>query len=79
MSDREAGHRGLGDRWLAGEMVDGVRFEHGAAVEIASGRYAGRRGTVALLMDLGEDPLYLVDLGESAVRVRQSDLCRAGQ
>lgn len=70
-------HRGLGDRWLAGERVDGVAFEHGAEVEITRGRHAGQRGSVALLMDLGGDPLYLVDLGEGAVRVRQSELRRA--
>lgn len=66
----------MGDRWLAGERVDGVAFELRAAVEIARGRYAGRRGSILLLMDVDDDPLYLVDLGGGTVRVRQSDLRR---
>lgn len=71
--------RGQGDRWLAGERVQGVDFEHHAPVAIAAGALAGRRGSVALLMGLGDDPLYLVQLsgGGGDVRVRQSALRRA--
>jgi hypothetical protein len=71
--------RGQGDRWLAGEPVEGVQFEHHAQVEIAAGALDGRRGTVALLMSLGADPLYLVQLtgGGGDVRVRQAALRRA--
>lgn len=71
-------HHGLGDRWLAGEQVDGVAFGLRARVEIVRGRHARRRGTVLLLMDVGDDPLYLVDLGGLTIRVRQSDLKGVG-
>src|SRR5690606_33005515 len=52
--------RGAGDRWLAGEPVDGVRFGHHEAVVVTAGPWAGRVGRVALLLTLGDDPLYLV-------------------
>jgi hypothetical protein len=70
------GIRGVGDRWLAGEPIDGIAFGFKSAVELADGRNAGRRGTVVLLMDVSADPLYLVELGGQggAVRVRQSSL-----
>jgi hypothetical protein len=65
--------RGLGDRWLAGEEVPGVRFAHHDAVEIATGPHAGARGTIALLIGLSPEPSYLVTLGAPGeVRVRQS-------
>jgi hypothetical protein len=70
--------RGQGDRWLAGEPVDGVELEQYAPVQITSGPYAGQTGTVALLLNLQADPLYLVTLafGAGDVRVRQSALRR---
>lgn len=69
---------GQGDRWLAGEPVDGVQFEHHATVEITRGSHAGERGLVAFLMNLDPDPLYLIALesGAGDVRVRQSSLRR---
>jgi hypothetical protein len=71
--------RGQGDRWLAGEPIQGVQFEHNAPVEIVGGPHAGQTGSVAFLMNLDADPLYLVELGTGAgdIRVRQSSL-RAG-
>jgi hypothetical protein len=71
--------RGQGDRWLAGDRVDGVEFEHHARVEIIAGPHAGQRGAVAFLMNLERDPLYLVQLLPSGgdVRVRQSALRRS--
>lgn len=71
--------RGIGDRWLAGEPVEGVELEHGAAVEVAGGALDGRRGTIALLIAVRPEPAYLVALagGGGDVRVRQSALRRA--
>ena len=67
--------KGSGDRWLAGETVEGVAFAHGARVEVAGGALDGRRGRIALLIALGADPAYLVTLdGGGDVRVRQSSL-----
>jgi hypothetical protein len=72
------GHRGQGDRWLAGESIAGVQFEYKASVEILDGTQAGKRGSVVVLMTLDADPLYLVALGsgEGDLRVRQSSLRR---
>lgn len=68
--------RGLGDRWLAGEAIDGIAHAMHAVVEIVGGRYDGQQGTVTLLMLPGDDPLYLVRLrsGDGDIRMRQSAL-----
>ena len=70
--------RGLGDRWLAGEPVDGVAFEQHAPVDIIAGPLAGATGTVALLLGISADPSYLITLADGAgdARVRQSALRR---
>jgi hypothetical protein len=72
--------RGQGDRWLKGESISGVQFEHDAVVEIVDGTHSGKGGSVVVLMTLDVDPLYLVALGsgEGDVRVRQSSLRRTG-
>jgi hypothetical protein len=67
--------RGVGDRWLAGEPVDGVRFAHHDRVEITGGALDGARGTIALLVGLVPEPSYLVSRGAAGdVKVRQSSL-----
>jgi hypothetical protein len=68
--------RGLGDRWLAGEVVPGVAFAHNAAVSILTGPYAKESGIVVMLLDVRSEPVYLVALGSGRgdVRVRQSGL-----
>jgi hypothetical protein len=68
--------RGAGDRWLAGEPVDGVAFAHLESVRIAAGERTGARGHIALLLALRPEPLYLVTLegGAGDVRVAQSGL-----
>ena len=70
--------RGVGDRWLDGERIEGVEFSLHARVMITTGRYAGKTGTVAFLMNLDDDPLYLVELsdGTGDVRVRGAGLRR---
>ena len=70
--------RGVGDRWLSGEKVDGVEFPLHARVMITMGRHAGHTGTVVFLMNLDVDPLYLVELsaGTGDVRVRGAALRR---
>lgn len=70
------GQRGAGDRWLAGEHVEGVEFGHHAAVEIVSGRFGGTRGRVELLLAIDPEPQYLIALGGGAgtAKVRQSAL-----
>ena len=67
--------RGLGDRWLAGEALDGVTFGQGDRV-VAPDGHAGR---VLLLMSGPPDPLYLVELDgvPRPRRMRQSALAAA--
>jgi hypothetical protein len=70
--------RGIGDRWLAGESVEGVAFIQHERVVITSGGRAGDEGTVALLVSVAPEPTFLVALGAGGdVRVRQSELRRA--
>jgi hypothetical protein len=68
--------RGLGDRWLAGDAVPGVAFAHNETVEILAGSRAQQRGTIALLLGVEPEPVYLVALsdGRGDVRLRQSEL-----
>ena len=67
--------RGVGDRWLAGEAIDGVKFGHNDDVEVVAGSRAGARGRIVLLIGLQPEPEYLVKLGAGRdVRVRQSAL-----
>jgi hypothetical protein len=71
--ERDVELRGVGDRWMAGERVDGVTFGPRAPVEITGGAHAGTRAVVALLADVREEPVYLVELDAGGVaRVRQS-------
>lgn len=70
--------RGAGDRWMAGELPEGVRFAPNDTVQIVTGPHAGERGLVRLLLLLEPEPLYLVRPGGSrrGVRVLQSGLRR---
>ena len=72
--------RGTGDRWLAGELMDGIVFGHHAPVEVTDGRFRGRRGRVALLLGVSPEPVFLVVIEghDGGVRVRQSALRHAG-
>lgn len=72
-------HRRIGDRWLAGETLEGIAFARHDSVRIATGAFEGRIGGITLLLTPPPDPLYLVELrGEPGgdVRVRQSSLQR---
>ena len=71
---RAARHAGVGDRWLAGEALEGVRFAAPDAVEVLIGRREGDAGTILLLVALEPEPAYLVQLGSARVRLAQSAL-----
>lgn len=73
--------RGLGDRWLAGDAIPGVAFAHNQAVEILGGSRAHEHGTIALLLRIEPEPIYLVALGDGRgdVRARQSGLRSVGR
>lgn len=74
-------HRRAGDRWLAGEPVEGVAFAHHDTVEIVAGPHLGRFGAVVLLIGMQPEPLYLVEFAEGAGdrRLRQSELRLSGR
>ena len=67
--------RGLGDRWLAGEAIDGVAYAQHTLVQVVEGSRAGARGIVLLLMSIEPEPRYLVQLesGEQ-VPIRETAL-----
>jgi len=72
--------RGLGDRWLAGDAIEGVLFARHDAVSITDGPNSGESGSILLLMGIRPQPTYLVELGSGRgeVRARQSELRAAG-
>ena len=57
--------QGLGDRWLAGEAIEGVRFAQGDRVRVRDGRHAGRDGRILLLADAPPHVAYLVEFGDA--------------
>lgn len=75
---RGARHHGVGDRWLAGEALEGVRFAAHDAVEVLIGRHEGDAGIILLLVALEPEPAYLVQVGGTRVRLAQSALRPAG-
>ena len=68
--------RGLGDRWLAGDVIEGVSFARHTAVSIVEGPHSGETGSIVLLTGIRPQPTYLVELasGRGSVRVRQAEL-----
>ena len=64
------------DPWLAGELLDPVKFPHNSIVEITRGEYQGQRGWLVSVTDVKADPLYTVELasGGGDIQVRQSML-----
>lgn len=70
--------RGIGDRWLAGEKIDGVSLQRHDAVDISAGRHEGEIGRVELLMDVQPEARYLIKLAQSGrlVPVSESALRR---
>lgn len=61
---------GAGDRWLAGDLPDGVRFPPQARVRVLAGPHAGAAGEIVLLIGLRPEPRYLVRLGAARGEVR---------
>ena len=66
---------GLGDRWLAGEALSGVRFGLHDAVCVIDGEHAGRHGRVLLLARVAPAVEYVIGLDEGGeFRVREAVL-----
>jgi hypothetical protein len=61
--------------FLAHKPIDGVRFEHNDPVRIVAGEHKGKNGSLVSVEEIGEDPLYLLELDSGFdVRVRQSEI-----
>ena len=48
--------------FLAHRPVPGVAFEHNDFVEITGGEHAGLMGSLVSVAQLGDDPVYLVEV-----------------
>jgi ribosomal protein S4E len=48
--------------FLAHRPLPGVRFEHNAYVHVVGGEHLGDAGSVVSVEQLGDDPVYLVEL-----------------
>lgn len=51
--------------FLAHEPVAGVSFEHNANVRVVGGEHTGDSGSLVSIKELGDDPVYLVELESS--------------
>jgi len=61
--------------FLARLPLPGVRFEHNTYVNVVAGTWQGDAGSIISVEELGDDPLYLVELesGKDAL-ISQSSL-----
>lgn len=48
--------------FLSHEPVPGVAFEHNAYVRVVGGEHLGDSGSLVSIEELGDDPVYLVEL-----------------
>jgi hypothetical protein len=48
--------------FLAHRSLPGVMFEHNAFVNVVGGEHSGAAGSIISVEELGDDPLYLVEL-----------------
>lgn len=61
--------------FFAHKPLPGVCFGHNVGVQVQSGPHAGSGGSIISVEELGDDPLYLVELGSGKdIRARQSQL-----
>ena len=63
------------NNFLAGKRIQGIALQHNDYVKVVSGSCAPNAGSLISVEELGEDPLYLVELesGEDKL-IRQSNL-----
>jgi len=61
--------------FFAHESLPGVLFEHNDAVLVVSGEHAGQTGALISIEELGQDPVYLVELSSGTdAYIAQSQL-----
>jgi ribosomal protein L24 len=63
--------------FLAHKRIDCAVFEHNDYVHVVAGEHRGKKGSIVSIEDLGENPIYLVELESgSDVHVPQSHIER---
>ena len=62
--------------FFANRPLPGVAFEHNDAVEVTGGEHAGDSGAIISVEELGDDPVYLVELGSGQDAVISQSLLR---
>jgi hypothetical protein len=63
--------------FLARQQLPGVAFTHNEFVRVVSGERIGCTGSLASVEELGDDPLFVLELESGFdVRVRQSQIER---
>jgi hypothetical protein len=68
------------DDFLAHRPLPGVAFAHDDLVTITRGEHAGNVGSLIRVEQLGDDPVYLVEIDSGfEVEVAQSGLQRADE
>ena len=61
--------------FLAHKSIEGVHFEHNDYVRIIAGEHRGKNGSLVSIEELGNDPLFLLELESGFdVYVRQSQI-----
>ena len=63
--------------FLAQELLPGVTFKHNEFVRVSSGANAGSAGSLVSVEELGDDPVFLLELESGVdILVKQSQLER---
>jgi hypothetical protein len=61
--------------FLAHRPLQGVVYEHDDYVQIVAGEHKGNRGSIVSVEELGDDPVYLIELEAGRdVHVSQSHI-----
>jgi len=62
-------------KWIGMESVKGISFLLNDSVQVITGDYAGKQGSVISLIDTEPLPVYLVELNDGKdIRVKQSEI-----
>lgn len=65
--------------FLAHRSLPGVAFEHNDSVEVIDGEHVGDFGAIVSVERLGDDPIYLVELGSGQEAVISQSLLRLAE
>lgn len=65
------------NEFLDHRPLPGVSFEHNDAVVVVAGEHSGDSGAIISVEELGDDPVYLVELGSGQDAIVSQSLLRA--